>query len=445
MSNPHSLPDYKERYFEYKDLDKVHGRPTIDGIIKVFRQLKRNAQRIPTSLGGGNHGYLALLLSPNQYDAIPTTQPFIRPANPGIYSIPAGRTTAAEISLAKAQYDESLRLFNEVRAVETLLRNQLINAFDSDYLEALRDTNDMISSTIPQIMTYLTSSYGKVSEEQFEIKEKELKDFIYNPSLPIDIVFNKIDFFSDLCDMTNNTLTDRRKIQLAYLILSRARVFRESLKDWNKKATADKTYSNMKIFMRQEYSDLEAVGALTLEDSSLNHAKILQELKDNQAHLAQTMEEQLKVNLVETLDSYARFNQENVPPSPQVGNLLGLPAGCRPATNNPDDASNLGSISNVSTESAILSALQELTKQVANIGNANNGNNTNDDNNGTNRSNNNKSSTNPRTGRAWRRYCWSCGCCNHWGRNCPNRKPGHQNDATFKDRKGGSTVGVLGL
>ena len=131
----------------------------------------------------------------------------------------------------------------------------------------------MISSTLPQIMIYFTSSYGKISEEQFKIKEKELKDFIYNPSLPIDIVFNKIDFFSDLCDMTNSTLTDQLKIQLAYLILSRARVFRESLKDWNKKATADKTYINMKIFMRQEYSDLEAVGALSLEDSSINHPK----------------------------------------------------------------------------------------------------------------------------------------------------------------------------
>ena len=157
------------------------------------------------------------------------------------------------------------------------------------------------------------------------------------------------------------------------------------------------------------------------------------------------MEEQLKLNLVETLDSYARLNQENVPPSPQVGNLLGVPPGCRLATNNTDDASNLGSISNVSTKSAILSALQELTKQVANIGNTNNTNNTPTDNNGNNRSTINRSSTNRRTGCAWRRYCWSCGCCNHWGRNCPNRKPGHQNDATFKDRKGGSTVGVLGL
>ena len=52
MTNAHSLPDYKERYFEYKELLRVHGKPTLDKIIKVWRQLKRNAQRIPTTLGG---------------------------------------------------------------------------------------------------------------------------------------------------------------------------------------------------------------------------------------------------------------------------------------------------------------------------------------------------------------------------------------------------------
>ena len=91
----------------------------------------------------------------------------------------------------------------------------------------------------------------------------------------------------------------------------------------------------------------------------------------------------------------------------------------------------------LNTGSTILTALQELTKQVANIGNNNSNNN--------NRTINNKSSINPCTGRAWRRYYWLCGCCNHWGRNCPNQKPGHQNDASFKDRKGGSINGVLGL
>ena len=56
----------------------------------------------------------------------------------------------------------------------------------------------------------------------------------------------------------------------------------------------------------------------------------------------------------------------------------------------------------------------------------------------------NKDITNPRTGKPWHRYCWTHGCCNHWSNKCPQRKPGHKLNATFKNRMGGSTTGVLG-
>ena len=45
---------------------------------------------------------------------------------------------------------------------------------------------------------------------------------------------------------------------------------------------------------------------------------------------------------------------------------------------------------------------------------------------------------NPKTGQEWKRYCWSCSCCPRWGWNCPNKKKGHKNDATFKNRMNGS-------
>ena len=50
----------------------------------------------------------------------------------------------------------------------------------------------------------------------------------------------------------------------------------------------------------------------------------------------------------------------------------------------------------------------------------------------------NNSIMNPRTGKPFKRYCFSCGYCQHWGENCLTKKSGHQNDATFKNRMGGS-------
>ena len=49
----------------------------------------------------------------------------------------------------------------------------------------------------------------------------------------------------------------------------------------------------------------------------------------------------------------------------------------------------------------------------------------------------------PNTARNPRRkfYCWSHGACGHKSADCRNKKDGHQDTATFTNKKGGSTKG----
>ena len=50
---------------------------------------------------------------------------------------------------------------------------------------------------------------------------------------------------------------------------------------------------------------------------------------------------------------------------------------------------------------------------------------------------------NPRSGKKFKRYCWSCGCCTHWGQDCLNKKSGLQDNTNFKNRMGGSNKNCL--
>ena len=61
-------------FFKYKEITKIHGKPKINTILTVYKQLKRNAQRVPTTLGGGQLGYLALILSAMAYAAFQEQQ-----------------------------------------------------------------------------------------------------------------------------------------------------------------------------------------------------------------------------------------------------------------------------------------------------------------------------------------------------------------------------------
>ena len=74
-------------HFEYKELTKIDGEPTLDTILILHRQIKRNAQFVPTTLGGRQLSYLALVLTEEQYNSIPNSSPFIRPVNPGDFQL----------------------------------------------------------------------------------------------------------------------------------------------------------------------------------------------------------------------------------------------------------------------------------------------------------------------------------------------------------------------
>ena len=186
----YQLPDYKARYFECKTLTKIHGKPTMDSILQVYKELKRNAQQVPTTLGGGQLGYLALVLSETAYAAIPGAAAFLRPTDPGPFTLTQNPTppvtrnnpnpvppplTASDISVQKSAYDELKRLYNECQAVELTLRNQLVKAVEPEYLQALRNTStDMIIGTIPTIISYLIRVYGKMSKLELLTREQNL-------------------------------------------------------------------------------------------------------------------------------------------------------------------------------------------------------------------------------------------------------------------------------
>ena len=323
MSSAYNLPNYKDRYFQYKELDKIHGQPTIDSILTLLRQVKRNAQTVPTTRGGGQLGYLALVIDTASYNAIPGATAFTRPTDPGTFVVtqPLGvravPLTPTDIATQKIVFDESMRQYNECQAVEVALRNQIIEVIEDEYLRPLRNTTtDMINSPIQDIFTFLITTYGNLSPAQLRQREQVIDNFTYDPTQNVDTIFNKIQEFQDLCVLLSNRKTDTQLVTYAYLCFQKVGIFQNSLLRWNAKLVADKTFALFKIFMRKEYLDLDAVGGLTVESSSLN---LIRELQSIQKNFASNLKSEIQEGLVETLQAFnlTSYNQENIDPNTQ--------------------------------------------------------------------------------------------------------------------------------
>ena len=163
----------------------------------------------------------------------------------------------------------------------------------------------MINNTIPEIFDYLTETYGQITEQELSDKEDEIKNLTYNPTTPVDTVFNKINWFQDLCNLSNNKKTDRQLVQLSYIIFNQSKAFMDVLLKWNTKKVADKTYNKFKMHMRQGYHALREVGSLAIKDSELHYANMVKDVTDHQEKMAQdikyTLQEQLNTSLLKPL------------------------------------------------------------------------------------------------------------------------------------------------
>ena len=95
-----SSVNYKYSYFKQPVLTAIRGEPTYETLHHIKNELKANASSVPTTLGGGNHGYLGMILTPAEYRRITLTDPFTWPPNLGVLvSNPSG--TATQIKIAE--------------------------------------------------------------------------------------------------------------------------------------------------------------------------------------------------------------------------------------------------------------------------------------------------------------------------------------------------------
>ena len=121
MSSNTSIPNYWETTFEYTDLTTIHGKPTYDSLAILLNQPKANSQSVQTLLGGGQHGYLDLLLSPTQNAIIVLNTPFIYPSHPGPLNLPTYQLPHVTQQLT-AQHAENVRVFHKCCHLEQVLQ-----------------------------------------------------------------------------------------------------------------------------------------------------------------------------------------------------------------------------------------------------------------------------------------------------------------------------------
>ena len=194
--------------------------------------------------------------------------------------------------------------------MELSLTNQLIEAFELEYFQALMNsTTNMINNDILIITTFLQSIYSHITDIKMINMEHNLTSTVYDTSKPVNSVFNKITKHADLCDLNDIPINEKRQVQCAYVIFQKSRAYLDSLKKWNACQKINNMYNKMKIIMREERQSFETVGTLTVEDS-LNQVQMIQSIQEHQTQMSTQIEEKMKINLIKVLTTYGKMEQD---------------------------------------------------------------------------------------------------------------------------------------
>ena len=406
MSAP-AVINYRDA-FPIPDLTRIIGIPTFETLHQLANELKQNASSVYSNLGGGAHGHLGLLLSPQMY-ALISNVPYNRPAHPGRLIIPANATRHAA-ALQERTWKEELRVFHEVRGVEQALIGQIVNAVEETYLLSVKNrTTGQYTGNVGDIVRHLQGRYGKITPGQLQEFDLEISQMTYDPSNPIEQVFNRIEDLVDYGEIANNAYTQAQAIAKGYNILNKTGVFKDYIKTWKRKPAVEHTWINFKDHFRQGHDELQETEDLTLQNAGYGNANLIEEIvtrvsSDIQAHL----------NVIQGPPPTPPPEPEEIPP-------------LQPAAQH------------VTTDALVTQLIQQNQEMMRLLATSNNNRNT---------RRRPRPSTGPRPGQPTRplparinKYCWTHGRCNHTSVDCESKAPGHKNEATMANKMGGSTYG----
>ena len=190
--------DSAESKFEYPVLTKFLGTLNYPVLKTLKNELKANAASIISDLEGGQNVHLGLVLTDVEYAVVCATHPYVRHKQPSAPTFGTG-TPQHEVIQLRQDYKEAKELFREMVMLEKLLLKMLSQAVPSMYLNKFCNKHsNALEKTIPEILDFLFTTYGKISEEKLLTEEQNLRVRVFEITDPMIVMYNEVDDLIEL-------------------------------------------------------------------------------------------------------------------------------------------------------------------------------------------------------------------------------------------------------
>ena len=342
----------------------------------------------------------------------------IPPVYPGPLVIPP-MANAVQAVQARETHKEQISAYRECNNVEKALLKHLQKSLQPKFLESFVDEDTaLLSSDIPTILAYLFDRYGQVTGDDVNQFLSEVLKTSFTPADPLVLVWNPVEKLKKLAIQAKIPYSEEQLIELALQIIRSTHDFEKALGEWESKAQNLKTWSNLKSHFSDAQVQLKVIRGPTMMQAGfrqMNH--IASEIREEFQHTRNELANMAA--LMKGVDEESQYTSSTSPSS-----ITGT-------------SSSFEGIANATIETSVNTELIKLLKamqtELTTLRDSSQGSTPGK------RKTNRKTPDNPSfTRRKTDKYCWTHGGCTHESKDCMAKAQGHQNNATFSDKKGGS-------
>ena len=243
--------------FPHATVTPILGRPDPLSLGILQGEMYANAISIPTELGGGLYGHLALVMPTAEYAALDGAIEYVTPAHPGIQADAPLNATAVQITQLNRQHDKAIERHMLHANVANALKQQLLASVDDMFVSVLRHQRLRYSQVPPQrILQHLINTYNIVTEETLEDNRGRL-GAEWNPDQGMEVLYTRITNVQQFAAEAgaHHAISDATAMHLVLTALERTGMFTDACADWRKRTPAEQTLLNFKLDMDHAWTE----------------------------------------------------------------------------------------------------------------------------------------------------------------------------------------------
>ena len=214
--------------FPHEILTPIVGKPTHETVKLLRKEAYANAYENECTLGGGDNGYLGLIMPANEYRDIQikagttVASDFIKPIPPD----PAANATIISSTNKKIL---------DYKAMEGHLKRQILAAVEREYIESLDDDSvGFARITAKALLEFIVQKYDVITYHELVTNREKLSE-TWDPSEPIHRLWSRVQQVQRYAAAGLKPIDDNDAMHALLEVLQKTGIFAMHITIWKQK------------------------------------------------------------------------------------------------------------------------------------------------------------------------------------------------------------------